>query len=171
MPRLDGPARFVAAGKTPKHRRRITRRVETHEDEPDASVQLRARDDAVPHCLERVPGKRTAVWIGAIGIKERKERDRPRRVAGKRAGKPRAFEHDSRGHALNMVERVASRRRRSRGLPGAELQDGRENPRRRDQTLPTRPEQKRSGRALRPRDAARLGMSSEAFSRGPENFM
>src|ERR1700720_4683799 len=103
MPGRDGRARFVAACKTHQHPRRIMRWVETDEDEPDSSVQFGAREDAFPHCLERVPGKRTAVWIGAIGIKKRKERDRPRRVAGKRAGKPRAFEHDSRGHALNMV--------------------------------------------------------------------
>src|SRR3984893_8168686 len=132
MPGHDRRARFVAACKTHEHHRRIMRRVETHEDEPDSSVQFGARDDAFPHVLESVPGKRTAVWIGAIGIKKRKKRYRPRRVAGERAGKPRAFEHDSRGHALNMVERVASRRRWSRGLFREEWRSGRENPRRRD---------------------------------------
>src|ERR1700730_4943659 len=140
MPRHDGRARFVAAGKTHEHPRRIMCGIETHEDEPDSSVQSRARDDLLAHFLERVPGKRTAVRIGAIGIKKRKERDRPRRVAGERAGKPRAFEHYSPGHALNMIERVASRRRRSRGLFRAEWLGGRENRRRREQTLPTRPE-------------------------------
>src|ERR1700732_1536210 len=144
MPGHDGRARFVAAGKTHEHPRRIMRRVETHEDETHAPVESWARDDAFPHCLESVPGKRTAVWIGAIGIKKRKERDRPRRVVGKRAGKPRAFEHDSRGHALNMVKRVASRQRRSRGLFRDERQGGRENPRRRYQTLAPWPEKTRS---------------------------
>src|SRR5262245_29633282 len=129
MPGHDGRARFKAACKTPQHLRRIMRRVEAHEDEPDSAVQLRARDDLLAHFLKRVPGKRTAVWIGAIRIKKRKERDRPRRVPGKRAGKPRAFEHDSRGHALNMVERVASWRRQkaSRGVSAGRKSD-RQNP-------------------------------------------
>src|ERR1700732_1057117 len=139
MPGHDGCAHFVAACKTHEHHRRIMRRVETHEDEPDSSVQFGARDDLLADFLESVPGKRTAVWIGAIGIKKRKERDRPRCVAGERAGKPRALERASRGHALNMLERVASRRRWSRGLFRAEWRSGRENPRRRDQTLATRP--------------------------------
>jgi hypothetical protein len=70
-----------------------------------------------------------------------------------------------------MIERVASRwRRQARGLFRAERQGSRKNPRPREQILPTRPEKKQSRRA-RHRDAARLGVSSEAFLSAPENFM
>src|ERR1019366_2817016 len=164
MPGQDFGALFVTPREILKHIRRVMGRIQTQKDEPDFSAQIGAADDPFAHLLERLPGERTAVGIGAVAVEKRKQGDRPGRVAGEFSRETVAFKHDPERHALNMVEPVAPRRRKSEtgACPRGNGQARLDEPSRSDQAAAKRA--KETGSCGPHRDAARPGTSSEALS-------
>ena len=110
MPGHDRGAGVVRLREILEHAGCVMRRVQTQKDEPDSAIMFRVRQDRLANLLERIPGKRTAIGIGASAVEKRKQRDRPGRIAGEHTRKTISLKHDRERHALNMIEPVASGR-------------------------------------------------------------